>query len=449
MISALQFILAIIAITMLAWYLLKSFMAGRYISFLTLMALFVIVDVYMPGAIGVITGKYLNYHYFKIADNTYFLALIIYSISIFLFLLGFYAKPHYCFRTSNEEYYINEKRLQIVFVVVLLVVLLNLYNEYSYCGSLDNFINYKFKRVYAVSIQYDSAIKSLVRFMSEFSFTSMLVIISIGFINNDKLRHRLFWKYTSPVISLAVALTTMYRGSIIELMCTIIASIQLSYFEKMGVMPNAIKHKMKTIGYFGVFGFLIFGAIRNSLSAQAWGNDSIPLLTSISEMLTDTLGNSLSALSRCIEYVNAGNNLFWGQSIIEMLIYPFIPRSIWVGKPALYGIVILTTAMGSPNTTMDAVTIPGELIMNFGYIGLIIIVFIGKLYKFIEKLKYHNRFKYLYVATVFSLVSTPLWMGFTGFFAKIRYFPVYILIIFFVVRKSYPKDGNGNYLDYE
>lgn len=414
------------------------------------MALFVIADLFMPAAIGAITGKYLNYHYFNISDNnSYFIALFVYSMSICFFLLGFKSKFHFSFKNSNEIYYINERRLQLVLLFFILVVILNLYNEYSFCGGLDAFINYKFKRVYAVSIQYNSTFKSIIRLFSEFSFTSILVIISIGFMNADELKHRFFWKFVSPLIGLIIALTTMYRGAIIELMCMLILAMQLKYFEKLGKIPASIKRKLITLGYIAIFGFLLYGAVRNSMSAQAWGSDSIPLLTSISEMLTDTLGNSLSALSRCIEYVNSGKSLFWGQSIFNMMIYPFIPRNIWVGKPVLYGIVTLTTAMGSPDTTMDAITIPGELIMNFGYIGLILIIMIGKIYKYLESLKYHNRYKYLYVATVFSLVSTPLWMSFTGFFAKIRYFPVYMLIIVFVVRKNYSSDGNDNYLDYE
>ena len=191
----------------------------------------------------------------------------------------------------------------------------------------------------------------------------------------------------------------------------------------------------------GVAAFVVYGAIRTNLTSQRWGTGSLTFTESVVKMITNTIGTSLIALARCLNYIASGGKYFGGQTILEMF-YSLVPRQLWPDKPTQYGIISITTQMGSPSSTMDAVSIPGELFVNFGIVGVILIVpIIGMIFRMLENLRLSERYKYLYAATISGFVTTSMWMSFSGFFPRIKYFPIYIVVVMVLLRKRYfPKE---------
>ena len=89
MLQSLQLIFSFVAIIALGLFVLKKFSKGEYISCLNMFSLFLIVDVFLPGVVGALTGQYLKFPYFKSAsDVSYFLAITIFVLSVVLFLFG-------------------------------------------------------------------------------------------------------------------------------------------------------------------------------------------------------------------------------------------------------------------------------------------------------------------------------------------------------------------------
>lgn len=441
MLQSLQLIFSFVAIIALGLFVLKKFSKGEYISCLNMFSLFLIVDVFLPGVVGALTGQYLKFPYFKSAsDVSYFLAITIFVFSVVLFLFGWLIKnSNYKITMGNQYqglYLISEKMLMCAFWGSVLIKFANLYIEYKACGSFDAFYAFKITRVYLVTIEYQSLFAKAIQFMSEFATTILFISVSIGFVNSKALKYEKFWNYIAPLISLAVCALSLYRGTFLNFGCMMIVSLQYRT-DLITTLREKIKsHKrIINIGILSVVMFFLYGAFRTQLNTEQWG-ESIGFGESLTNTLTNTFGTSLSALIRCIDYLSNGGELFWGKSMYEMFFF-FIPRSIWIDKPTHYGIVSLTTAMGSPSTTMDAVTIPGEILLNFGILGIILILpIIGVIFKKFESLKYSERYKYLYAATISTMITTSMWMSFTGFFAQIKYFPIYVLMLSLIIRKD-------------
>ncbi len=438
MLQIIQFIVSFIAIVALGLLVLKRFQKGEYISYLTLFALFAIVDVFIPGVIGALSGQYLIFHYFESASETeWLLATIIYTFAILLFALGW--------KISNKKvvfgkqykgaYTISERMLSCAFWLPVIIRIANLYIEYRACGSFAAFYEYKITRAYLVTIEYNSLFEKAIQFASEFTPNIMFIALSIGFVNAKKLKHKFFWSIIAPLVSLVMCVLSLYRGTFLTFGCALIVSLQFRT-DLMSTFREKIRTHKRIFRYGILIAivFFVYGAYRTQLNAERW-DVSINFVESLIKTLTNTFGTSLSALTRCITYLSSGGEVFAGRSIYEMF-YFFIPRSIWPGKPTHYGIVSLTTAMGSPTTTMDAVTIPGELLMNFGLLGILFIPIIGFIFKRLEMLKHSVRYKYLYAATISTMVTTSMWMSFTGFFAQIKYFPIYIIAIMLIIRKD-------------
>ena len=57
--------------------------------------------------------------------------------------------------------------------------------------------------------------------------------------------------------------------------------------------------------------------------------------------------------------------------------YPFVPRFIWTSKPILNKGQRFSIATGSTASTSQAITIPGDLYLEFGFLGLAIGMFLS------------------------------------------------------------------------
>lgn len=438
-----QITVSLAGILILGFVILKGINSGEYVSCKNLFALFTIVDVFLPAFVGAFIGQYQRFPYYEITNQRmYAYASIVFFVSILLFGFGWKVKSkHFLAKDKTSNIDINEQMLFLFYFMSVAIIACNLYIEYRACGNLNVFYEYKITRAYLVKIEYSSAVERIIQLASEFSTSVMFVTTSIGFVNYNKLRKRAFWKMVAPLISFFITLTTLYRGTILTYVCMLLISMQFKNSDRglsIKLSPKS-KRIIKRLIVLGVLGFVVYGGIRTGLNSERWGNE-LSFKESIFQMFSNTFGTTLVALARCIQFISSETRFFAGESILEMF-YSFVPRSIWTSKPTHYGIVSLTMAMGSPSTTMDAVSIPGELIMNFDFFGLILIPVIGYIFKEFDLLKFSSKYRYIYAAVVFSFVTTSMWMSFTGFFAKVKYFPVYFLVCHLVVRSRRKNNG--------
>jgi hypothetical protein len=94
---------------------------------------------------------------------------------------------------------------------------------------------------------------------------------------------------------------------------------------------------------------------------------------------------NLEVFSRIMQYVDTHDIRFYGEDFIYLFTW-FVPRAIWSSKPKIHrGGWISREVYGGEETTSIGQTLPGDLYINFGIIGVIIgFIFIGALQRIIS-----------------------------------------------------------------
>ena len=409
----------------------------EYITTFNIVMLLMIVDIYLPAIIGNITGDYYSIPYVKpLMDKEVSIAVLIIIISNILLIIGYYLNNRHP-RKSGFNYVINKKWLYFFFYFSIIITLYKLYLDYKSFGDFIAFFEFKIARAYLVTVENESSIYSLVNVLSELSQTIRFMVIGIAMTHRD-----LFSKRDITILltlTILLCLIGLSRGAFLTLFVSIIASIE--YTSRNGFSP-LLKKRIKIIAAIGIAAFVLYGGLRKSFTNEYWEAEDYGFVANAITSVKKSTGASLIAIVRCLRYVESGSPLFNGESYSGMFL-SFVPRSVMPNKPKIYGVEILTIAQGSPDTTMDAVTMPGEAIMNFGYIGLIIMVIWGGIFKWLDKLKYYPRMKYFLAAEVFSLASTSNWMAFTGLFAQLKYLLFYYIVLLLIVKiKKNEKTNN-------
>ena len=448
MIVFFQMIISVICIFCLGYYLIVLIKDGEFISFPSMIIALAILDFYIPAFVGALTGGYKNSTHYPIRDNTtYFYATILYSIFLLLFFFGYSLNIRFRYRTTrisdkslyDRKWVIKEGLLSFFFITMFSLIVLNLFLEYKALGNWEAFYKYKITREYLGAIEFNSPLSRIVQLSSGFNQTILFITCAIGFLNYKSLKRKFFWHFLAPFFTFLLILTTLYRGTILNFVCMIVVCIQLSNGTKSIYLSKKAQNSIKRLVFAGAIVFLAYGTVRTSLNNSRW--DIVQTnKDSFFEMISNTFGTTLVAFSRCIQYVSEGGKLLYGSTIYEMFL-AFIPRSIMPSKPVQYGIISIDLAMGMPSTSMSAVSAPGELIANFGIFGLLFVPIIGIAFKQLSYMRDSNRYCYFYAAIVSSLVTTTLWMGFTGFFSTLKYSFLYIFVLCLVVKKRRSKES--------
>jgi oligosaccharide repeat unit polymerase len=395
-----------------------------------LLAILAIVDIFLPAIVGNILGEYFSLPYEKpIKDEEALIAVIIAGISIFILSIGYFGTHPRKPRVNVFFYSINKKWLYFFFFSSVAVYFLNMYYDMKAAGGFAEYYTFKLTRAYLVKIEDKDAFASMLGLTSEFLSPFRLIALSIVLGNKDKFEPRIRRFVVSLTILLYVF--SLYRGSFINLFICIIA-----IYEYRGTLGNneQFVSKMKKFAIVGVSVFFLYGGIRSTLQKSNREESDAGVVANMRSSMINSTGASLMAIVSSERYLKQSKPLFYGQSYYEMFL-SLVPRSIMPNKPKIYGIETLNIAKGHPDTTMDAITMPGEAIMNFGYFGLIIMLFWGILFKLIDSFRYYPRMKYFLAATVFSIASTCNWMSFTGFFGQTKYILFLYILIVLVLQK--------------
>lgn len=425
-------IFSLLGILLLLTNLLKSFKKGKYITIVNIVSVVTIVDLYIPAILGHLSGKYFELSYVNPLTDSEVLATVIiadFAYAILLFSYNVF-KPKIQNKKKNTITFINLKRAKLVFLAAVGIYVLDLFFTYKSFGSWVEFYAFKLARAYAVSVEPQNGFAHLISILSEMSYIIMLMMFDVLLTQKEKIKKREFVFYMTLLIVLSVV--SLSRGTIIGVFFSIMSIFEYTHFRNGGITKD-MKRRIKKYALIGICCFAVFGGMRNILQSSFFYDENNGIIESTLKAANNTFGNSLIALARTVRYVESDSPLFYGQSYSEMFL-SLIPRSIMPSKPQLYGVQTLTMAEGSPETTMDAITMPGELIMNFGYIGVVLMFLWGLIFKIFDSFRYKERLIYFISAAIFALSTTCSWMSFTGFFAQTKYIIVYYLALRYVIK---------------
>ena len=111
------------------------------------------------------------------------------------------------------------------------------------------------------------------------------------------------------------------------------------------------------------------------------------------------------------------------------MITAVIPRFFWEAKKGIYGINEITMLMGMPTHFQMSVSMPGELLANFGIFGLAGMFFYGILFRAVDMKKNRDAgWAIAYSVFISARWLVIFWMGFTGLATTI-----YSLVPFYIV----------------
>lgn len=414
-------VISIIGILFLSVSIAHSFKRGIYVTIFNILAALAIFDIYVPAILGNLFGEYFSLPYeAPITDDEAFKAVIIANVSMFLLWLGYNANKRKRPHVKSGLYYINNKWLYIIYFTSVGVYFLSMYYDIKAVGSLADYYTFKLVRAYLVTIEERSAVASLLSLVSEVLGPFRLIALAVVLGNKEKFPSKM--RTIIIVLTVLIFVLQLNRGSFLNLFICIIAIFE---YNNSFSSNRQLLSRIKKLAVFGVAAFLLYGGIRTTLQNLNKEEVDAGVAKNMRTSLLNSTGNSLMAIVSSERYIRE-KPLFYGQSYGEMFL-SFVPRSIMPNKPKIYGIETLNIAKGHPDTTMDSITMPGEAMMNFGYLGLILMFFWGLLFGWIDTAKYYPRMKYYLAATVFGIASTSSWMSFTGFFAQTKY----ILFIYF------------------
>jgi len=126
-------------------------------------------------------------------------------------------------------------------------------------------------------------------------------------------------------------------------------------------------------------------------------------------------GQGLNGVAYVVSAYSSSTPYFWGKTYLDMLLLP-VPRWIYSSKPDWYGIDDITRAMGWPDTTQSAVTIPGEAFANFGWFGLPVALVFGVIFWALYALSARaaTRNLVIFPSVTFYVLFVTNWMSMTG-----------------------------------
>lgn len=428
---------SLLGIVLLSSNLFLSVRRSRYLTIVNIISVITIIDLYIPAIIGNISGRYFSLPYVSpLKDSEVLSAVILADFAYLLLLVAYnFFNPKILRSSFYIKTHVNPQRIKLLFLFSVVVYFLDLYFTYKSFGSWLDFYTFKLTRAYAVTVEAQSNFARVVSILSETTYVIMLMMFSMMLSHRREFSKNYF--RLSIIFIVLVCLLSLSRGTILGFFISVVAVFEFDVYRNGGLTCKVRKIIFK-FAIIGVCAFLLFGGLRNTLQQSHFSGDKTSVMKSAIEAANNTFGNSLIALTRTVRYVESGKRLFGGQSYGEMFL-SLVPRSIMPNKPKLYGVQTLTMAEGSPESTMDAITMPGELIINFGYFGILFMILWGAMFRLIDNFRYKKRMKYYLASAIFTISTTCSWMSFTGFFAQTKYILIYYIVLKFVTsaKKKY------------
>lgn len=415
---------------------------GKIISVISIINVWFVIDVCVPAIDVAFMGRSSNVPYYmgSIGVESFYLAMIFHSFAIVLFWIFYLGKGKKVdFNKRTLELSVRQvHKAEKLLILFLLIQIIGQFNDITASGGLREYYNFKIARIYAVGISYSNPARRLFGLFSQSVLTpSMILTVLYMFKGKNIIK-----KIAYFIITLAFVLISLYRGTLVNLFFMILVLYEEN---ERNLSFNKKIRRIFCIGAVIVFTFFIYSGIRSILNARYWGVEEgdFRIITSSITALRATLGNTLLGTARCIQYLLNDGKPFMGLSIYELL-YRFIPRAIWKTKPRLYGMQTISMAMGTPASTMDALSLLGELIINFNFFGLFLIPIYGWLAHRFEEFRFDTLKVLLYAAMLFPFCTMAMWMGNTGIMSNIlSMFLYYIFLKGIRTKQGIRKNNNA------
>lgn len=395
-----------------------------------------IVDILIPALIRISYPEFNVYPPWmeKLYPEDLLNAVVITFFGWCLFTIGYInAKKMSITKYNNMEFIPRRAFLllliNLVFYFFYFVVILNYYGGFSAYVTIS--LTDRFKS----DLELPHLISTL-NLIRPLSLTLIFILVAKLFYFSNQERKDRKKVILLPVIGFLLALTTFFRGTILNYL---FGFISLGFYKNnvLNASKEAIarsnKRNVKLI-VFIVAAFLTIGALRGFFIQKEFGNSSeISLVKEINKNLT---GSALIGLSSIVKNYGKTTDYLYGETIIDMLLMP-VPRSIYPSKPAWYGIDDITRGMGWPKSTQSAVSPQGEYYANFGLWGGLLMYFLGAFFGCCRKLAEKNLLYFsLYAFIIVPVTLTTFWMSTTGLINGIKMIPFIFLILKLLYRKN-------------
>jgi hypothetical protein len=421
-----------------------------------------ILDIFLPLILFDFAGA-TSHPYIPIFQiESYLEASIIMLFSLLLFGAGYISVSKRQKFTKNrsifqsEGYCIVVERVYIVMFFCIVWIFLSLKMSIASYGSIQDYLAIKFMRIeYGHSLTYESFLHEyLVKFEQLFLYV-FLMMVMILFYYKDRYSHKFSWGVFFPILGWVLTLLTFQRGTQLNFFIMLYLTMLFS-FESYRITSNAIGFNIRKpnlinrtsvkIGLLAFILFMAYGSARNA--GNTVYSESDQSVVSESSYLTDSVlmeirrfvrGEGLLGFTWIYNSYPDTSDYLIGKTYVDMLLLP-VPRLIYPSKPEWYGVADITRSMGAPESTQDAVTMPGESYANFGLFGMVLMIMWGMTFGWFFQYRYSPRFKFIYIIMLSQLVTVTAWMSFTGFMNSVKNIPIYMLILLFVLvrRKNYP-----------
>tara|TARA_B100000575_G_scaffold282606_1_gene274520 strand:- start:407 stop:1708 length:1302 start_codon:yes stop_codon:yes gene_type:complete len=424
-------ILSLIIILLLAVPVFKSVKASNtLLNPLCMYFIFILFDILLPILIA------SEFFHVNTLDSGFSRNAILKSLIATFFGFSFFCIGYFFIINKNQEGNINtfKVELKIVYVVLIFFISLYAYILYTIISDFSSLLAWAehsshYRWAVGLSGQSGDEKKYLVELMP---FCRIIIFVLIGVVckNSKNINLKILFLVS---IGFIISATSFFRGTILVFAIGLY-NIYSSKTRIIGVDKKpGFDLKKLTFLLMPLFLFLLAGNVRSKLGSGFIGIDNN--YSVIKELQANIAGHGLYGISMIISHYPDKIGYFSGKTIIDMLLLP-IPRSIYTSKPEWYGIDDITRKMGLPESSQTAVTMPGELIANFGMIGLPIMILVGIFYGYaMINCNKNNVIFYIYSFWVFQSISIMNWMGFTGLINSIISLPPIALVLYPLLKK--------------
>ncbi len=247
---------------------------------------------------------------------------------------------------------------------------------------------------------------------------------------------KFLWGVVVPLVPLIIAISSFSRGAVLVWFIgfAMLEALRINCQEP----ENALRtnRKMVVMLFIAALSFMAYGAVRTYFSSVEWGASVDSDQAVVSELKKTFKGSGLVGFVSVYKHFSKHDDYLYGKTIKDILLLP-IPRSIYLSKPEWYGIDDITRKMGWPPSTQSAVTMPGELFANFGYLGLPFMIVFGAIFGVMYGLRYKPRFMFIYAFIAVPTLLISFWMSLTGLINSIKIIPViYIVLVICLSRRT-------------
>jgi hypothetical protein len=447
---AFLWIIILLALILYEYRRSKEFVSP-WILFLTLS----IFDIYLPVALFQDAGfSQMPPWISPRIQNTTIHALVFYSFGVVIYGLGYILVQKRNADSKNaipaaqitDKYFINTKRVLVVLIISGLWYVILLGSAWGKSGSAFNWLLDKLlNRFQGTAVIYSNPFEQLFYQMGEQMRVVMIFCIYVLYASRFSGGSRFVRSWMLPFFGVLVSTLTFFRGTqiayflglvIIETLATKNTRFQSKMMEK-NKKGNWTKRAI-SLGIMAVLFFIAYGSLRNSLIQRfrSFGyTEKASLKYGLQvELRRVVTGEGLRSLAAIINFYPQGADFLYGKTLLDMTLLP-IPRFIWEDKPLWYGIDDITRGMGWPASTQNAVTMPGEFYANFGYPGILLMMFYGLIFGAFNRYRLNTRWMFAFAVWMPTTVMTTFWMAYTGFMNSLIRLPFLLIITWFCIPK--------------